>query len=164
MDKYFLYLLLSALFVFIAAIALALCQVVLKPSLRRQKRWLVFLLLNVLTSLPFLFLAYSIGFLSGISNQPNIAAFIPAVLSFLGAVFALIAAKRPAVALPLGFSVCVFAVSIIYAMGVGAQLRESTKLDRLKYLSQQEKKIRLWRRNRDLPEDFPSWILDAEEK
>lgn len=164
MGKYFLYLFFSVLFVLVAAVSVVLVQVIFKPSVRRRKKYLVLLRIYISISIPFLVLSYSIGFLSGISNQPNISAIIPAVLSFLGAIFALIAVKRPSAAMPLGFSVSVFSVAIIYALGVGAQLRESTKLDRLKYLSQQEKKIRLWRHNRDLPEDFPIWILDAEGK
>lgn len=37
---------------------------------------------------PFVVVAYTIGFLSRVSNQPIIAALIPATISFVGGLFA----------------------------------------------------------------------------
>lgn len=53
---------------------------------------------------------------------------------------------------------------MVYALFIGAQVREQDRFDRIIYLSQQEQKIRLWRENRDLPSDPAEWILQPEKK
>ncbi|MEL7201725.1 MAG: hypothetical protein AAGK25_09005, partial [Pseudomonadota bacterium] len=114
--------------------------------------------------LPFVVVGFGLGFWTGVSSQPNASAVIPAVISFVGAVFAFAVATNKNQAGAIGFAVCACSITIIYSITVGAELRENGRVERLKKLSEQEKRIRLWRKNNNLPAEIPEWMLSGERK
>ena len=52
--------------------------------------------------------------------------------------------------------------SLLYGDDKAGLARELGRLDRLIFLSEQEKQIRTYRENRGLPADPPAWILGTE--
>ena len=58
-------------------------------------------------------------------------------------------------------SASVFSVLFFYGVWGGVIHREEGRVGRLITLSEQEKTIRTYRQNRDLPQDIPAWIMGA---
>jgi hypothetical protein len=115
-------------------------------------------------SVPVTLLAYMAGYLTGISRSPAIGNTIPAALALLGGlnlyIFGTEAKNRGFIA----YSIVLFALVLLYSVQVGAIERESGREARLIALSEQERRIRFFRANRDLPPEPPQWLLGTEPK
>jgi hypothetical protein len=115
-------------------------------------------------SVPVTLLAYLAGYLAGISRSPVIGNIVPAVLALLGGlnlyIFGADAKNRGIIAC----NIVLFGLVLLYALQVGAIEREVGREARLIALSEQERKIRFFRKNRDLPPDLPGWLVATEPK
>jgi hypothetical protein len=110
-------------------------------------------------SIPVVLLGYVSGYLTGISRTAAVGNLIPAVLTIVGGlIIYLFRTKSDHNIGSIGFSVSVFALSIFYGIQVGAFQREYRQVDRFMILADQEKKIRDYRLNLELPTDPPNWI------
>jgi hypothetical protein len=64
----------------------------------------------------------------------------------------------------VGYCVFIFSVVMLYGLWSGAIEREGGREERLIYLSEQERMIRFFRINRDLPPDPAIWVTTGEPK
>lgn len=148
----------------IAGIALAACyslqagEVGYGEKLRRN------LLPAIGYSIPITLVGYIAGYLTGISRSPAVGSVVPAVLAMIGGLniyfFGTEAKNRNLV----GYCVFVFAFIFFYGVWGGVIDREVGRVGRFINLSEQEKTIRTYRENRDLPPDPPVWILGGDAK
>ena len=110
-------------------------------------------------SIPVALIAYVAGYLAGVSRAPAVGTIVPAVLALFGGLnIYFFGTESPYRAL-VGFSVSVFPVMFLYGVWGGVLDRENGRVGRLINLSEQEKSIRIYRENRDLPADFPAWMF-----
>lgn len=148
----------------IAGIALAACyslqaaEVPYREKLRRN------LLPAIGYSIPISFVAYIAGYLTGISRSPAVGNVVPAVLAMIGGLniyfFGIEAKNRNLV----GYCVFAFALMFFYGVWGGVIDREIGRVGRFTNLSDQERTIKAYRENRDLPPDPPAWILGGDTK
>ena len=116
----------------------------------------------VLFSIPTVFVAYVAGYLTGISRAPAVGNLVPAVLALIGGLnIYLFGTERKNAAL-VGYSVFIFTLVLFFGFEIGIIDREDGRVARLVSLSDQEKSIRNYRENRELPPDPPAWILGGE--
>jgi hypothetical protein len=110
-------------------------------------------------SLPTVIVAFIAGYLTGISRAPAVGNVIPAVLALIGGLniylFGVEARNRALV----GYSVFLFSLVFFYGVWGGVLDREGGRVGRFIDLADQERTIRNYRLNRDLPPDPPQWIL-----
>ncbi len=110
---------------------------------------------------PILFIGSIVGFMMSSSRAPAIGDVMPAVLSIVGgmtiAVYSLESVRKSMIA---GLACAVFALTLMVGSAYGSFIRETSKLERMLYLSEQEVRIRNYRKNRGLPEEIPDWILE----
>jgi hypothetical protein len=111
-------------------------------------------------AVPTAFIGYVAGYLTAISRSPAVGSVVPAVLALLGGLniyFFGVDSKNRAL---VGYSIFVFSLVFFYGIWAGAVDREVGRVGRLINLSEQEKRVRTYRENRDLPPEIPSWILN----
>jgi hypothetical protein len=114
-------------------------------------------------SLPLASIAVCAGYLTGTSRLPAVAALLPAALSLLSAVYLwAVNAQSVEMRSAVGCGVTTFALALVLGVFIGSDSRENGRLTRLQNLSEQERSIRLFRENRDLPPDIPVWMLTGE--
>jgi hypothetical protein len=116
----------------------------------------------ILFSIPTVLVAYVAGYLTGISRAPAVGNLVPAVLVLIGGLnIYLFGTDRKNIAL-VGYSVFIFTLVLFFGFEVGIIDRELGRVARLVNLSDQEKLIRTYRENRELPPDPPAWMLGGE--
>ena len=110
-------------------------------------------------SLPVTALGYTIGYLAASARSGDLTGLIPGVLTLVGGLsiygFNLELRNRVIV----GYCVFVFPMVLLYGIYVGSQARQLAQLNQLISLSETEKQIRIYRENRELPSDFPTWVF-----
>jgi hypothetical protein len=115
-------------------------------------------------SLPTTLIAFTAGYLTGISRAPAVGNVIPAVLALIGGLniylFGIEAKNRALV----GYSVFLFSLVFFYGVWGGVLDREIGRVGRFVNLANQERTIRTYRQNRDLPADPPQWMLGGDTK
>ena len=116
----------------------------------------------LLYGLPVGLLAYLSGFLSGISRVAVLGTVMPAILALIGGVNIYVFGSDSKYKLVVGYCIALFALMLFVGIEEGGWERERGRENRLIYLSDQEARIRTYRANRDLPPDFPSWIMGGE--
>ncbi len=114
----------------------------------------------ILFSIPTVLVAYVAGYLTGISRAPAVGNLVPAVLVLIGGLNIYLT-DRKNIAL-VGYSVFIFTLVLFFGFEVGVIDREIGRVARLVSLSDQEKLVRNYRENRELPSDPPAWILGGE--
>jgi hypothetical protein len=115
-----------------------------------------------LFSIPTFFVAYVAGYLTGISRAPAVGNLVPSLLVLIGGLnIYLFGTSRENIAL-VGYSVFIFTLVLFFGFEVGVIDREIGRVARLVSLSDQEKLVRNYRENRELPPDPPAWILGGE--
>jgi hypothetical protein len=116
----------------------------------------------ILFSIPTFFVAYVAGYLTGISRAPAVGNLVPSLLVLIGGLnIYLFGTSRENIAL-VGYSVFIFTLVLFFGFEVGVIDREIGRVARLVSLSDQEKLVRNYRENRELPPDPPAWILGGE--
>jgi hypothetical protein len=110
-------------------------------------------------SMPIVMLGFVSGYLTGISRTAAVGNLIPAMLTLVGgfAVYLFKTSGKSVVA--IGYCIFVFGFFIFYGIQVGAFERQYKQVDRLIFLSDQERQVRNYRYNHDLPTDPADWIL-----
>jgi hypothetical protein len=111
---------------------------------------------------PLAAIAFATGYLTGFSRQPAVTATIPAILTLLGGVFAYVSAAHPNSRGPMAAGIVMFALILVLTTNYYSTVRETERVKRLLILAEQEKVIHVRRKNMDLPDDFPDWILSGE--
>jgi hypothetical protein len=138
---------------------------VLIGNLKRhiRKSLFAFYLEVLLFAIPLCAAGMVSGYVAGISRIPAVTSLLPASLSFISAIFLLVyTAKNKEQVLNISCCILIFCVALFSGTVIGSDNRESGRVARLKLLSEQEVKIRLYRKNRNLDPEFPSWMLTGE--
>ena len=110
-------------------------------------------------SLPVVVLGYISGYLTGISRAPAVGNLVPAILSLVGGVGIYVFGTETRFKGIVGYCVMMFAVALLYGTGIGALQNQLGFEERMKLLSDQERRIRNFRYNLDLDEQPPGWIV-----
>jgi hypothetical protein len=110
-------------------------------------------------SVPVALIGYIAGYLTGVSRAPAVGTIVPAILALMGGMniyfFGTESRNRALVA----YSVSIFSFVFFYGVWGGVLDRENGRVGRLINLSEQEKTVRTYRENRDLPPEPPAWML-----
>jgi hypothetical protein len=115
-------------------------------------------------SIPVTLVAYTAGFFTGFSRSAAIGTVLPAVLALIGGLNIYVFGSDAKYKVLVAYCVCLFTAVLFYSTHVGAYKREAEREIRLKELARQELIIRTIRKNLDLPDDFPQWIVSGEPK
>jgi hypothetical protein len=115
-----------------------------------------------LIGLPVAFVGYLIGFMVGDSRTGEIGSLVTAVLGVIAGLNIFAVSSDRANRTLMGFSVCLLAVALFVGTLHGAIKRENGREERLNNLAEQEFRIRIQRKNLDLPEDIPDWMTTGE--
>jgi hypothetical protein len=113
---------------------------------------------------PISLLAFVTGYLTGMSRTGAVGNVLPAVLAFIGGMNIYVFGTENKHKMIIGYCVSLFIVILFYGVHRGSVLREYGREGRLLVLSEQERRIRNYRMNRDLPPEIPSWITTGEPK
>jgi hypothetical protein len=115
-------------------------------------------------SLPVGLIAYAAGLLTGLSRAPALGTVLPAILALVAGLNVYIFGTDNKYKVVVGYCVVVLIFMLFLGIETGSFEREGQKEAYLIYLSQQEFRIRNFRRNLDLPSEMPSWLLGADSK
>jgi hypothetical protein len=110
-------------------------------------------------SLPVVALGYTIGYLASSARSGDLSSLIPPVMTLVGGVSIYAFGLDMRNKVVIGYCVFVFSLIMLYGVYVGTAAREVGQVNHLISLSETEKQIRIYRENRDLPPDFPAWML-----
>jgi hypothetical protein len=110
-------------------------------------------------SLPVVALGYTIGYLASSARSGDLSSLIPPVMTLVGGVSIYAFGLDMRNKVVIGYCVFVFSLIMLYGVYVGTAAREVGQVNHLISLSETEKQIRIYRENRDLPADFPAWML-----
>jgi hypothetical protein len=110
-------------------------------------------------SLPVVALGYTIGYLASSARSGDLSSLIPPVMTLVGGVSIYAFGLDMRNKVVIGYCVFVFSLIMLYGVYVGTAAREVGQVNHLISLSETEKQIRIYRENRDLPPDFPVWML-----
>ena len=113
-------------------------------------------------SVPTVFVAYIAGYLTGTSRASVVGSIVAGILTLLGGLNLYLFGAKAENRYALGYAVFLFVLAFFYAVQVGVTDRELGRVERLIYLSEQEKEIKTYRINRDLSAEPPSWLLGGE--
>ena len=115
-------------------------------------------------SMPIALLGYVAGYLTGLSRSPTVGTIVPAVLTLIGGFGVYLFDVELKNRILIGYTIFLFALVLFYGANVGALNRETGLEGRLKELSQQEYRVRNFRKNLGLPADVPAWIFERASK
>lgn len=115
-------------------------------------------------SMPIALLGYVAGYLTGLSRSPTVGTIVPAVLTLIGGFGVYLFDTEPKKRILIGYTIFLFALVLFYGANVGALNREAGLEERLKDLSQQEFRVRNFRKNLGLPSGLPEWIFEHASK
>ena len=110
-------------------------------------------------SLPVVALGYTIGYLAASARSADLSSLIPPVMTLVGGVSVYSFGLDMRNKVIVGYCVFVFSLVMLYGVYVGTAAREVGQVNHLISMSETEKQIRIYRENRDLPADFPAWML-----
>ena len=148
----------------VAGIVLAACYSLQAGEKTYREKLRLNLLPALGYSIPIILVAYVAGYLTGISRSAAVGTVVPAVLALMGGLniyfFGVEAKNRNLV----GYCVFVFALMFFYGVWGGVIDREVGRVGRFINLAEQERTIRTYRENRDLPPEPPAWILGGDTK
>jgi len=154
-------LLLSVLASLIAGTAFAFFETAL-ASVPKQALWNAVRLLGF--SFPIALVAYIAGFLSTMGRTSAIGTILPAVLTLVGGLNLYVFGSDNKYRILISYCVIVFASMLLYGTQYGAYKRDTDQEFRLRELIKVEARLRLIRKNLDLPDEFPPWVLGTEPK
>jgi hypothetical protein len=109
---------------------------------------------------PVCLTGYVTGYVSGISRIAVMGTVLPAVLALLGGVNIYVFGTENKHKPVVGYCVSVFMFMLFAGIESGTYYRESSREEYLKYLSEQELRVRATRNDLGLPGDIPRWMKD----
>jgi len=116
----------------------------------------------VMICIPIVLIAYIAGYLTGITGSSAVGNLVPAVLAFIGGFNVyLFGAKVNDKSIPI-YAIFLFAMILFYGVLDGAYEREAHLEGRLAASAEQERRIRIFRKNLDLPDDPPAWAATSQ--
>jgi hypothetical protein len=133
-------------------------------SISSERRFVDVLLYYFAFTLPISLIGFSAGALAGLSRSPAIGNVLPAVLALLAGLSVYIFGTENRFKIVVGYSVTMFVIMLFLGVQTGAYQREQGREGYLKYLSEQEFRIRAFRKNLGLPEEMPGWITSSDAK
>jgi uncharacterized membrane protein len=113
---------------------------------------------------PASLIGYISGYLATMNRTSAIGTILPAVLALIGGLNIYIFGTENRYRYVITYCVSVFTVMLFYGTQYGGYMREAGREARLQALTAQELRIKILRRNLNLPDDFPSWMVTAEPK
>lgn len=113
-----------------------------------------------IAGLPLAVTGIIIGYLTGASREPATDALLPAALTFIGGIGIFVSRKGKNVTWTTGFVTLAFTVSLMFGVGLGANVRErheaaENSVQALKEKADNELLVRLYRQSLRLPLDPP---------
>jgi hypothetical protein len=154
-------LLLAALSSVVVGVSFAVFEVSRHDFLRQALRNSTVLLAY---SFPVALVAYIAGYLSTMGRASAVAQLLPAVLALVGALNIYVFGTDSRYRFIISYCVCVFAGMLFYGTQYGAYKRDIEQETRLQELMQVEARLKLMRKNLQLDDNFPSWLLGSEPK
>ncbi|WP_426608658.1 hypothetical protein [Bradyrhizobium sp. McL0616] len=115
-------------------------------------------------TLPVSLIAFLAGNLTGLSRSSAIGSVLPAVLALLAGLMVYVFGSDNRFKIVVGYSAFIFVVTLFLGVQVGAYKREAEREAYLRYLSEQEFRIRVFRKNLGLPDEMPAWITGLDSK
>jgi hypothetical protein len=115
-------------------------------------------------SIPISLIGYIVGYLTGDSRSPVVGTIVPSILTVIGGLSIYVFGTDDKYKTIIGYNVLIFAFMLFYGVMIGTYDREGYRADRLINLSEQEQRVRLFRKNIGLPEEPPAWIISGEPK
>lgn len=115
-------------------------------------------------TVPVALAAYVSGYLATMSRTTAVGNVLPAVLALLGGLNVYVFGTDTRHRVLVGYCSASFVIMLFYGAQVGGHLREATREDRLQAVAQQEFRLRAYRRDLGLPEEFPGWAVGSEPK
>lgn len=113
-------------------------------------------------SVPIALVGYSVGFLTGISRSPAVGNLLPAVLALIGGLSVYVFGTDTTYKSLVGYCVSLLIVSLFYGTETGSFEREVHREDRLMAVFELERRLKLYRTHRDLPEKASDWLYLGE--
>jgi uncharacterized membrane protein (UPF0136 family) len=113
-------------------------------------------------ALPVSLVGFIAGYLTGVSRSPAVGTVVPAVLTLIGGLNIYLFGVEVKNRIAVGFCITLFSIILFHGIQTGSYDREFGREARMVNLSDQERRIRLYRENRDLPADPPAWITTGE--
>ncbi|MGH6663750.1 MAG: hypothetical protein ACREB2_02445 [Pseudolabrys sp.] len=115
-------------------------------------------------SIPISLVGYIIGYLTGDSRSPVVGSIVPSILTVIGGLSIYVFGTDNKYKTIIGYNVLVFVVMLFYGVTIGTNDRDGYRADRLINLSEQEQRVRTFRKNIGLPKEPPDWIVSGEPK
>jgi hypothetical protein len=114
--------------------------------------------------LPVALVAYAAGLLTGLSRAPALGSVLPAILALIAGLNIYVFGSENKYKVVVGY--CLFVLIFMLFIGVetGSFQRERQREGYLIYLSQQEFRVRNFRKNLDLPSEMPTWLFGGDSK
>ncbi|MDN3273460.1 hypothetical protein QWJ07_04335 [Frankia sp. RB7] len=112
--------------------------------------------------IPIALVGYSVGFLTGISRSPAIGNLLPAVLALIGGLSVYVFGTTTTYKALVGYCVSLLIVSLFYGTQTGSFEREVHREGRLMAMFELERRLKLYRLHRDLPEKASDWLYLGE--
>jgi hypothetical protein len=137
-------------------ISLVFC-ITLKTMFREEKFVKIFLY-YLCFGIPVALTGHVSGFVSGISRIAVVGTVLPAVLALIGGINIYVFGTDNKYKIVIGYCISVFMLMLYFGIESGAYQREASRESYLRYLSEQEFRLRSFRNDLNLPQDIPSWM------
>jgi hypothetical protein len=112
--------------------------------------------------IPITLIGYMSGYLTGLSRSPAVGNLLPAVLALIGGVSVYVFGSENKYRFVVGYCSTILIVSLFYGVESGGTEREWHREARLKSLFELERRLRIYRTNRDLPDKAADWLFLGE--
>lgn len=113
-------------------------------------------------AVPVMLLGVLVGYITGYSRTPIAGSLLTAILTLSGGLVVYAFGKDNQYRVAVGVCVTIFSLNILLGLQYGSFVREDGRQQRLERLAIQESAIRNVRRNLDLPDEPPLWMLGGE--
>jgi hypothetical protein len=148
----------------LCGLGLSLVFSILLRLTSNERRFIDILVYYSLFTLPIALIAFCAGDLTGLSRSSAIGSVIPAILALLAGLNIYVFGSENRFKILVGYCAFVLVFMLFLGIQTGAFQRESEREGYLKYLSEQEFRVRLFRKNLGLPEEMPAWISGSDSK
>lgn len=113
---------------------------------------------------PVALVAYIAGYLSTMGRTSAVGQILPAVLVLIGGLNLYVFGSESKYRVIISYCVCIFAGMLFYGTQYGAYKRDTEQEARLQALIKVEGRLKTIRKNLEIGDDFPTWLLGSEPK